>query len=144
MTYEQTLNYLYTQLPMFQRVGPAAFKKDLTNTLKLCEALDNPQHKFSSIHIAGTNGKGSTAHLIAAVLQARGLKVGLYTSPHYRDFRERITAPRERVSTMALTPSPSHLLGTGQQRRLRRHPRPRKGQRGQRRVRRYATTLSSG
>lgn len=90
MTYEQTLHYLYTQLPMFQRVGPVAFKKDLTNTLKLCEVLGNPQQKFSSIHIAGTNGKGSTAHLIAAVLQARGLKVGLYTSPHYRDFRERI------------------------------------------------------
>lgn len=90
MNYKQTLNYLYTQLPMYQRVGQAAFKKDLTNIIKLCDALDNPQQKFPTIHIAGTNGKGSTAHLIASVLQARGLKVGLYTSPHYRDFRERI------------------------------------------------------
>ena len=90
MNYKQTLNYLYTQLPMYQRVGQAAFKKDLTNITKLCDALDNPQQKFPTIHIAGTNGKGSTAHLIASVLQARGLSVGLYTSPHYRDFRERI------------------------------------------------------
>lgn len=90
MNYEETLHYLYTQLPMFQRTGPAAFKKDLGNILLLCKHLGNPHQKIHSIHLAGTNGKGSTAHLLASVLQAAGLKVGLYTSPHYRDFRERI------------------------------------------------------
>lgn len=90
MNYKETLDYLYTQLPMFQRTGPAAFKKDLGNILLLCNHLDNPHQKIRTIHLAGTNGKGSTAHLLASVLQAAGLKVGLYTSPHYRDFRERI------------------------------------------------------
>ncbi len=75
---------------MFQRIGPAAFKKDLTNTLALCEHLGQPQRKFQSIHIAGTNGKGSTAHMLSAIFTAAGFKTGLYTSPHYRDFRERI------------------------------------------------------
>lgn len=75
---------------MFTRVGAAAFKKDLTNTLILCEALGNPQEKFKTIHVAGTNGKGSTSHMLAAVLQAQGYKTGLYTSPHLKDFRERI------------------------------------------------------
>ena len=90
MTYRDTLDYLYRQLPMFQRVGPAAYKKDLTNTLALCEHLGNPQHRFKSIHIGGTNGKGSVSHMLAAVCQAAGLKTGLYVSPHYKDFRERI------------------------------------------------------
>ena len=90
MTYQYTLDYLYQQLPMFHRVGAAAFKKDLTNTLALCEILGNPQNTFPTIHIAGTNGKGSTAHTIAAILQAAGYKTGLYISPHYKDFRERI------------------------------------------------------
>ncbi len=90
MNYQETLDYLYTQLPMFQRTGPAAFKKDLGNILLLCDQLGNPHKKIRTIHLAGTNGKGSTAHLIGSVLQAAGLKVGLYTSPHYRDFRERI------------------------------------------------------
>lgn len=90
MNYDQTLDYLYTQLPMFQRTGPAAFKKDLGNILRLCDHLENPHQKIRCIHLAGTNGKGSTGHLLASVLQAAGLKVGLYTSPHYRDFRERI------------------------------------------------------
>ncbi len=89
-TYSETLTYLFEQLPMFQRVGPMAFKKDLTNIRALCAALGHPQEKLRAIHIAGTNGKGSTAHMLAAVLQAAGHKVGLYTSPHYRDFRERI------------------------------------------------------
>ncbi len=75
---------------MFQRVGNAAFKKDLSNTLAICEVLDNPHQKFKSIHVGGTNGKGSTSHIIASILQAQGLKVGMYTSPHYKDFRERI------------------------------------------------------
>ncbi len=88
--YKDTLNYLFQQLPMFQRIGNAAMKKDLTNITKLCSALGNPQNSFKSIHLAGTNGKGSTAHILAAMLQANGYKVGLYTSPHYKDFRERI------------------------------------------------------
>lgn len=90
MDYQQTLDYLYSQLPMFTRDGPSAFKKDLTNTLELCKRLDNPQHQFKSVHIAGTNGKGSTSHMLAAILQTAGYKTGLYTSPHLRDFRERI------------------------------------------------------
>lgn len=88
--FNQTLNFLYTQLPMFQRVGSQAFKKDLTNIKLLCEHLGNPFQQYPCIHLAGTNGKGSTAHLISSVLQEQGYKVGLYTSPHYRDFRERI------------------------------------------------------
>ncbi|MEK7257047.1 MAG: folylpolyglutamate synthase/dihydrofolate synthase family protein [Bacteroidota bacterium] len=75
---------------MFHRIGAAAFKKDLTNTIALCEHLNNPHRQFPSIHIAGTNGKGSTAHILAAIFTANGYKTGLYTSPHYRDFRERI------------------------------------------------------
>jgi dihydrofolate synthase/folylpolyglutamate synthase len=90
MTYEESLNYLYQQLPVFSRVGAAAYKKDLTNTKQLCDALNNPQTKFKSIHIAGTNGKGSVSHMLAAILQTAGYKTGLYTSPHLKDFRERI------------------------------------------------------
>jgi len=90
MTYAQTLEYLYNQLPMFTRVGSSAFKADLTNTIALCAKLDNPQHKFKSIHVGGTNGKGSTSHMLAAILQIAGYKTGLYTSPHLKDFRERI------------------------------------------------------
>jgi dihydrofolate synthase/folylpolyglutamate synthase len=90
MTYQQTLDYLFTKLPMYSRIGAAAFKADLTNTIALCEALDNPQKKFKSIHVAGTNGKGSTSHMLASVLQTAGYKTGLYTSPHLKDFRERI------------------------------------------------------
>jgi dihydrofolate synthase/folylpolyglutamate synthase len=90
MTYQQTIDYLYSQLPMFSRIGAAAYKKDLHNTLELCTTLDNPHTKFKSIHIAGTNGKGSTSHMMAAVLRKAGYKTGLYTSPHLKDFRERI------------------------------------------------------
>ena len=90
MDYAQTLNYLYNKLPMFSRIGAAAFKKDLTNTRKLCASLGNPQDRLKTVHIAGTNGKGSTSHMLAAVLQSAGYKVGLYTSPHLKDFRERI------------------------------------------------------
>ncbi|MBI2282559.1 MAG: bifunctional folylpolyglutamate synthase/dihydrofolate synthase [Bacteroidetes bacterium] len=90
MTYQETLHYLFTRLPMFSRIGTEAFKKDLTNTIRLCEALGNPQKKFKTIHIAGTNGKGSTSHMLAAILQTAGYKTGLYTSPHLKDFRERI------------------------------------------------------
>jgi dihydrofolate synthase / folylpolyglutamate synthase len=90
MTYQQTIDYLYAQLPMFSRVGSIAYKADLHNTIALCESIGNPQHHFKSIHIAGTNGKGSTSHMLAAILQAAGYKTGLYTSPHIKDFRERI------------------------------------------------------
>jgi len=90
MTYQQTLDYLFTKLPMYSRIGAAAFKADLTNTIALCEALGNPQKKFKSIHVAGTNGKGSTSHMLASILQTAGYKTGLYTSPHLKDFRERI------------------------------------------------------
>ncbi len=96
--FNSTLNYMYTQLPMFQRVGSQAFKKDLTNIKLLCEHLGNPFEEYPCIHIAGTNGKGSTAHLTSAILQAHGYKVGLYTSPHYRDFRERIKIDGKYIS----------------------------------------------
>ena len=90
MTYQETLDYLFSNLPMFTRVGAAAIKPDLTNTIALCKILGNPENKFKSIHVAGTNGKGSTSHMLASILQESGLKVGLYTSPHLKDFRERI------------------------------------------------------
>ena len=90
MSYEETLAYLYASQPAFHLVGAAAYKPGLDNTYRLMEHLGNPHLHFRSVHIAGTNGKGSTSHLIAASLQAAGLKVGLYTSPHLVDFRERI------------------------------------------------------
>ncbi|RTL56730.1 MAG: bifunctional folylpolyglutamate synthase/dihydrofolate synthase [Sphingobacteriales bacterium] len=90
MNYRETIAYLYEQLPMFSKQGESAYKKDLTNTLLLCEKLGNPQQHFKTIHIAGTNGKGSTSHMLAAILQTAGYKTGLYTSPHLKDFRERI------------------------------------------------------
>ncbi|MBC7936452.1 MAG: bifunctional folylpolyglutamate synthase/dihydrofolate synthase [Rhizobacter sp.] len=90
MTYPETLDFLYAQLPMFTRIGAAAYKEDLHNTIALCDALGNPQQKFKTIHVAGTNGKGSTSHMLAAILQESGYKTGLYTSPHIKDFGERI------------------------------------------------------
>ena len=90
MNYQQVIDYLYASLPVFQRVGASAYKQDLTNTLALCKTLGNPQSKFKSIHIAGTNGKGSSSHMVAAVLQSAGYKTGLYTSPHLKEFTERI------------------------------------------------------
>jgi dihydrofolate synthase/folylpolyglutamate synthase len=90
MTYQQTLDYLFSQLPMFHRIGAAAYKADLSNTIQLCVMLDHPEKKFRSIHIAGTNGKGSTSHFLASVLQEAGYKTGLFTSPHLKDFRERV------------------------------------------------------
>ncbi len=90
MTYQQTLDYLYSQFPQFQRIGAAAYKPGLSRVLRFEQLLGDPHQKFKSIHVAGTNGKGSTSSLIAAVLQSAGYKVGLYTSPHLVDFRERI------------------------------------------------------
>jgi dihydrofolate synthase/folylpolyglutamate synthase len=90
MTYQQTLDYIFHKLPMFSRTGAAAYKADLRNTIKLCAHLGNLQDTFKSIHVGGTNGKGSVSHMLASVLQANGYKTGLYTSPHLYDFRERI------------------------------------------------------
>jgi dihydrofolate synthase/folylpolyglutamate synthase len=98
MNYQEALDYLYSQLPMYQRIGAAAYKADLSNTLELCKSLGNPELKFKSIHIAGTNGKGSVSHFIASILQSAGLKVGLYTSPHLKDFRERIKINGKMIS----------------------------------------------
>jgi dihydrofolate synthase / folylpolyglutamate synthase len=100
--YGQTLDYLYARLPMFQRVGPAAYKKDLTNTLALLEACGQPHLQFRSVHIAGTNGKGSVTHLLAASCLQAGLRTGIYTSPHYRDFRERIKIGSDYMSREAV------------------------------------------
>lgn len=101
--YKDTLDFLFSQLPMYQRIGSAAYKKDLTNTLLLCHHLGNPQNKIKTIHVAGTNGKGTVSHLIAYALQKQGLKVGLYTSPHYKDFRERIKINGDFVSKKFVT-----------------------------------------
>lgn len=98
MNYQQTLDYLFAKLPMFSRIGAAAYKPDLSNTIRVCEFLDNPQSKFRSIHIAGTNGKGSVSHMLAAIFQTAGYKTGLYTSPHLRDFRERIKVDGKMIS----------------------------------------------
>ncbi|MDN5203066.1 folylpolyglutamate synthase/dihydrofolate synthase family protein [Fulvivirgaceae bacterium BMA10] len=98
MNYQETLDYLYSCLPMYQRIGKTAFKKDLDNTFKLCEKLGDPQTKFRSVHIAGTNGKGSTAHSLAAILQCAGYKTGLYTSPHLKSFTERIKINGKEIS----------------------------------------------
>ena len=98
MNYSETLDWLFTQLPMYQRIGAAAYKVDLSNTLKLTNYLNEPQDSFKSVHVAGTSGKGSTSHMLASVLQEAGYKVGLYTSPHLKDFRERIKINGEMIS----------------------------------------------
>jgi dihydrofolate synthase / folylpolyglutamate synthase len=98
MNYQQTLDYLFQRLPMFSRIGAAAYKADLHNTIALCDSLNNPQRKFKTIHVAGTNGKGSVSHMLAAILQTAGYKTGLYTSPHLYDFRERIKVNGEMVA----------------------------------------------
>ena len=90
MNYQETINYMYARLPMFSRIGAAAYKKDLHNTLALCSFLGDPHKKIKTVHVAGTNGKGSVSHQLAAILQTAGYKTGLYTSPHLKDFRERI------------------------------------------------------
>ena len=102
MNYSDTLDYIYHKLPMFSRMGSAAFKKDLTNIRALCEHLGNPQNRFKSIHIAGTNGKGSVSHMLATIFQTAGYKTGLYTSPHLYDFRERIRLNGEMISEAAV------------------------------------------
>lgn len=103
MTYNQTLAYLFEQLPMFHRIGAAAYKADLGNTIALCNILGNPEKDFRSIHIAGTNGKGSTSHFLASVLQEAGYKTALFTSPHLKDFRERIRINGRMISKREVT-----------------------------------------
>jgi len=98
MNYQETLDWMFSQLPMYQNLGKTAFKKDLTNSLLLSEHLNFPEKKFTSIHVAGTNGKGSTSHMLASILQEAGYRVGLYTSPHLKDFRERIKINGQPIS----------------------------------------------
>jgi dihydrofolate synthase/folylpolyglutamate synthase len=90
MSYQDTIDYLYSRLPMFSRIGAAAIKNNLNNTITICNYLGNPEKKYTTIHVAGTNGKGSTSHMLASIFQEAGFKTGLYTSPHLYDFRERI------------------------------------------------------
>lgn len=98
MTYAETLQYMFARLPMYQRIGGAAYKADLDNTITLCRNLGNPERNFAAVHVAGTNGKGSVSNLLASMLQEAGFKTGLYTSPHYRDFRERIRINGQEIS----------------------------------------------
>ena len=98
MTYKECLEYLFSQLPIYQRIGQAAYKADLNNTIELLKRLGNPERKFRSIHIAGTNAKGSVSHMLASILQESGMKTGLYTSPHMKDFRERIKVNGEMIA----------------------------------------------
>jgi dihydrofolate synthase / folylpolyglutamate synthase len=97
MNYAETLEYLYSKLPMYSRIGAAAYREDLVNTVLLSEYIGNPERRFRSIHIAGTNGKGSTSHMLAAIFQKAGYRTGLYTSPHLKDFRERIRINGEEI-----------------------------------------------
>lgn len=98
MTYTETLNWLFAQLPMYQREGQAAYREDLHNIKLLSNHLNHPEQHFKSIHIGGTNGKGSCSHMLASILQESGYKVGLYTSPHLKDFRERIRINGQMIS----------------------------------------------
>lgn len=98
MTYKETIEYLYNQLPVYQKIGGLAYKEGLDNSLALDELFGHPHQNYKTIHVAGTNGKGSTSHLLAAILQQSGYKVGLYTSPHLVDFRERIRVNGEKIS----------------------------------------------
>jgi dihydrofolate synthase / folylpolyglutamate synthase len=108
MNYTETIQYLYSRLPMFSKIGVNAIKADLTNTIELCGRLDNPHKKFRTIHIGGTNGKGSTSHMLAAILQVSGYKTGLYTSPHLRDFRERIRVNGKMIPQETVTDFVEH------------------------------------
>ena len=101
-TYQQVLDFLYSQLPMFQRTGAAAYKDNLDNTIRLDEMFDHPHRSFKTIHVAGTNGKGSVSHMLASILQEAGYKTGLYTSPHLKDFRERIRVNGEMITEEAV------------------------------------------
>lgn len=101
-SYSETVNWMFQQLPMYQKIGGKAYKKNLANIEKLCNRLGNPQVKFKTIHVAGTNGKGSVSHMLASILQESGYRVGLYTSPHLKDFRERIKINGKEISEVAV------------------------------------------
>lgn len=98
MNYKDCLDYLFSQLPMYQRIGKAAYKADLNNTISLMKVIGNPEQGLTCVHIAGTNGKGSVSHMLASVFQESGYKIGLYTSPHLKDFRERIKIDGKKIS----------------------------------------------
>ena len=98
MNYKETLDWMFNKLPLYQMQGASAYRKDITNTVLLANQIGNPEHYLKCIHVAGTNGKGSTSHLLASVLQEAGYKVGLYTSPHLKDYRERITINGKPIS----------------------------------------------
>lgn len=110
MNYRETIDFLFNSLPMYHRIGKAAYKADITNTIAMMDHLDNPHKKFKSIHIAGTNGKGSVSHMMASILQESGLKVGLYTSPHLVDFRERIRINGKMVTEKQVSTWVTHHL----------------------------------
>jgi dihydrofolate synthase/folylpolyglutamate synthase len=97
MNYQETIDYLYSRLPVFQNIGARAYKPGLNTTQELCKLLDNPQDRYQTIHVGGTNGKGSTSHMLAAILQKSGYRVGLYTSPHLKSFTERIKVNGQEV-----------------------------------------------
>ena len=108
MTYQETLDFMFSQLPMYHRIGAAAYKADIQPTIDMMAALGNPERKFKSIHVAGTNGKGSVSHFLASILQEAGYKVGLYTSPHLVDFRERIRINGEMIPQSAVVSFVDH------------------------------------
>ncbi|MFI5194214.1 MAG: bifunctional folylpolyglutamate synthase/dihydrofolate synthase [Chitinophagales bacterium] len=112
MDYSQTIDFLFNQLPMFSRIGAKAYKSDLTNILAISQLLQNPEKKFRSVHIAGTNGKGSTSHMLAAILQRAGYKTGLYTSPHLYDFRERIRVNGQMIPEYFVTAFTGKLMAS--------------------------------
>ena len=103
MNYEQTVDWMFHCLPMYQLQGASAYRKDLTNAILLSDHLGNPEKSLKLIHVAGTNGKGSTSHMIASILQEAGYKTGLYTSPHLKDFRERIKIDGQMISESSVT-----------------------------------------
>lgn len=109
MSYQKTIDYLYTRLPMFSRIGAAAIKPNLNNTIAICNFLGHPEKKFKTIHVAGTNGKGSTSHMLASIFQEAGYKTGLYTSPHLYDFRERIKVNGEMCSKEFVIDFTNHI-----------------------------------
>ena len=111
MSYQDTIDYLYSRLPMFSRIGAAAIKNNLDNTIAICDFLGKPQNKFKTIHVAGTNGKGSTSHMLASIFQEAGYKTGLYTSPHLYDFRERIKVNGEMCSQEFVTSFTNRMKG---------------------------------
>ena len=98
MNYQETVDWLFNQLPMYQSQGKSAYKSDLSNTILLSNYLNNPENRFKSIHVGGTNGKGSCSHMLASIFQEAGYKVGLYTSPHLKDYRERIKINGKNIS----------------------------------------------